>query len=783
MTAALAWIVLPLLLALLSLGCGLLVEVAAGVELPLALVVPTGFAAVVVASQFPPLAAASATAAAPLVVALAIVGFGLSGARLRTLFSGWPLGAAAAVFGSYAAPVALSGAATFAGYIKLDDTATYLAMLDRVESHGRGVAGLAPSTYEATLATSLDYGYPLGSFTPLGVLQRLLNVDAAWLWQPYLAVLGAFLALALYALMKPVIASRPVRAAAAFVAAQPAILYGYALWGGIKELVAALLLVVLCACIRPALEGARLRSVLPLAVSAAALLGALSVGGAIWLTPLAGAVILVYRDRGPVETLRRAAAFVCSTAVLAIPAIVAALEWLGHSGAFTSDTELGNLIRPLGLVQVAGIWPVGDFRRVPADLTTTYVLVAVVALAAAGGVVWTVARRAWEPLLYVAGALVAALALDVAGSPWIAAKALATASPALLAAAAIGVAAVFTTRRFVEGAVVALAIVGGVAWSNVLAYREAWLAPRSRLAELASIGSRYAGQGPALMTEFEPYGARHFLRRLDAEGASELRRDVVPLRSGQPVPPEGYADVDRFSLRPLLVFRTLVLRRSPVESRPPAAYRLVDSRRWYDVWQRSASPPRVLAHLPLGSALDPAAVPSCAHIARLARVPGARRLVGVPREPVQVIGFPATGLPRGWSPGADPGSVDPRASAGFGARIAVPRTGRYGVWVGGSFAGAIAISVDGRPIGDARHQLEWTGQFVEIGAARLAAGSHRLEIRYTVGGWRPGSDALAPFPLGPLAVAPDDPGRLVSVTPDRSRRLCGRRLDWVEAVG
>ena len=37
----------------------------------------------------------------------------------------------------------------------------------------------------------------------------------------------------------------------------------------------------------------------------------------------------------------------------------------------------------------------------------------------------------------------------------------------------------------------------GVLWTNVDAYRGASVAPRARFSELASIGSRYAGQGPA----------------------------------------------------------------------------------------------------------------------------------------------------------------------------------------------------------------------------------------------------------------------------------------------
>ena len=39
------------------------------------------------------------------------------------------------VFAVYAAPVVLSGQATFPGYIKLDDDSTFLANLDRAMQH------------------------------------------------------------------------------------------------------------------------------------------------------------------------------------------------------------------------------------------------------------------------------------------------------------------------------------------------------------------------------------------------------------------------------------------------------------------------------------------------------------------------------------------------------------------------------------------------------------------------------------------------------------------------
>src|SRR5205085_1762385 len=422
--------------------------------------------------------------------------------------------------------------------------------------------------------------------------------------------------------------------------------------------------------------------------------------------------------------------------------------------------ELGNLVGPLRFIQLAGIWPNGDFRRVPHDLAPTHVLVGVVFAAGAGALVWAWLRRSWELLLYATGALLGAVVLFEVGSPWVAGKSLAAASPAfvLLALAAAG--GLAAAGRRIEAAVLAAAVVGGVAWSNVLAYREVWLAPRARLAELESIGKRYAGQGPALMTEFDPYGARHFLRRLDAEGASELRRRIIPLRSNQPLQPLAYADIDRFRLDAIEVYPTLVLRRSPVSSRPPSEYRLVEQRHWYEVWQRRPGAPRILEHLPLGTETDPGAVPSCAAVRRLAAFAGVRRLVAAPRERVAVF---------------------PVAGSSFATRFHAT-AGAYDVWVGGSFLGLVSAAVDGRRVGVARHQLEWTGQYVDLGSVRLGPGEHRLTLSLTTGGWRPGSHGVPPFPLGPVAVAPDAPVRLVSLPPARAASLCGRRLDWIEAV-
>jgi hypothetical protein len=231
----------------------------------------------------------------------------------------------------------------------------------------------------------------------------------------------------------------------------------------------------------------------------------------------------------------------------------------------------------------------------------------------------------------------------------------------------------------------------------VLAFGDVALAPRDQLAELEAIGERFAGQGPALMTEYQPYGARHFLRELDAEGASELRRSLVPLRNGSTVPKGGFADLAAFHPDAVLVYPTLVLRRTPGGSRPPAPYRLVWQRRFYEVWQRPDSIP-VAASEPR----------SCA-------------------QPLNVTG----------------------------GTVAVPTAGRYELWVGGSVRGELTAFVDGRRAGRVRHQLNNQGQHTSLGQIDLAAGSHRVTMRHRLSRFRPGEGGEA-WRTGPLLLAPVD---------------------------
>jgi hypothetical protein len=751
-------------LAGLSLGCGRLLELAVGERLPGPLLLPAGFTVVILAAQFATLTDATAELTAPLVVALAAAGL-LLVPPWRGATRAWPAAAALAAYAVFAAPSVLSGRATFDGYIKLDDTATYFAMTDRVMTHARSLAHLAPSTYEATLATSLSLGYPTGSLMPLGIGHVLLSYDIAWLYQPYLTFLAALLALSLNALLDGLIPGRAPRAGAAFLAAQPAVLFGYALWGGIKELAGAWLLALIAALLPWTLER-RARAAIPLGAAAATLVCVLSLPGGVWLFPaLLAAAALAYL--GPRRALLpKTAVLVAASAVLAVPSFVAAASWLSHLSAFGKESELGNLIGPLSSFQLFGVWLSGDFRVRPHHYLAwaTYILIALVLVAGAIGLWWALQRRSWAlPAYLVTAGLGCAIYVPLS-SPWVGGKTLAMASPAFVAAALAACGAGLAHRRVFEAGILALVIALGVVWSNALQYHKVWLAPRGQLHELETIGNRISRQGPTLMTDYQAYGVRHFLRRADPEGASELRRRFDYLTNGKFLEKGESADIDRLRFDGVLVYRTLVLRRGPAESRPPSVYALAWSGRYYEVWQRPVRPAQtILEHVGLGDANQAAAQPRCSEVLRLAHLPGVSSLATAIRPQAIWLGYP-------------PVSGESRVE------VTLASSGQYAAWLGGDWYGRSSISVDGREVGARRMELNWPGNFTELGTVSLTAGRHVVTIRSERGGWRPGS-AGTPFSYGPAALSAVDTREPVeTVAPGDARSLCGRRLDWVEAL-
>jgi hypothetical protein len=357
-------------------------------------------------------------------------------------------------------------------------------------------------------------------------------------------------------------------------------------------------------------------------------------------------------------------------------------------------------------------------------------------------------------------------------------------APAVLLTALLAARALWASRARAIG-VVAVAIVAlGVLASDALLYHQTRLAPSARYRELASIGERFAGQGPVLRPDFDDY-ALWFLRRMRPQGAGDFH-PPTPL-----VPAPGVSSGYGISLRldqlaPAYVerFPLVLVQRSPFESRPPANYRLAWSGRYYALWRRG--PGMVLAHLPVGSLWHPTGRPSCGEVrglARLAARAGARIAVSEPAATL-IAGVEHAPHPRGWFVGADgPGLLRTRGPGSVTVTVRVPYPGQWSVWLAGSFSRAVAVRVDGRLVGRVADELDYPGFARELGRIGLRAGRARIEIARGGVTLAPGDGS--PAYIGPVALVParaSQSGSTTLLAPARYRAACVSGIDWVEAL-
>ena len=124
------------------------------------------------------------------------------------------------------------------------------------------------------------------------------------------------------------------------------------------------------------------------------MIAVLSASGGVWLLGmLLPASVIVLRRRGTLAAIRGGALVAIAAVALSAPLFVAGGVVPPTSSPVTSDTAKGNLVEPLNWLQLFGVWPEGDFRFEPDDMLVTYVLVAVVALAALTGLAFAWRRR------------------------------------------------------------------------------------------------------------------------------------------------------------------------------------------------------------------------------------------------------------------------------------------------------------------------------------------------------------------------------------------------------
>ena len=797
---AVAWLLFPLMLLAVCLGCGLAVERAAGWQLAGSLLPSLGLTLVIVAATLTTEHDATASLTTPLVVVLALVGYAVSWRRLRELRPDcWALVVGLGVFAICAAPVVLSGNATFLGYFLLNDAAVHFSLINQLLGHGHSLGSLPLSSYSETVRVYMSSSYPTGADVAVGAVRPLVGQDIAWIFQPYLAVIMALGAVTVHELLDGVVRSRPLRAACGFVAGQAGLLYAFYLEASIKEVATTWLItltvVLVFATLRRRLT---LRGFAPVLVATVAGLDVLDLAVAPWIGPPLAVLVVAsaWRSRGSLRRLRAISrprlALALGSAVVVVAALAAPI--VGKVSTFfsvaqavlTNNAGLGNLIAPLPRWEMVGIWPAGDFRVVPlAHVRGTYALIGVAIASGVLGTIWMIRTRSFPPLVLVLGNCMAAAYLLTRASPYASAKVMMIFSLTAVLAAMLGAVAINDSGRRIEGWLLAAVIAGGVLWTNALAYHDASIAPRPRFAELAAIGSRYSGQGPTFYNLQDEFGA--YLLRNAAPIDPALEAQPVP-RPGLPArtPAQGRLPWDPDDLDPAYAqsFKLMVLGRSPRVSRPPADFRLAHQGKYYDVWQRTSAP-RVLAHVALGTSLYPGSIPSCkvvrATAAQATREHARLAYVERPRVPTliptQAIRPPDWGLVSG-----DPYGLIPRQQAGaVTGTVPIKQGGRYQVWLEASLAQPVRVIVNGRHVGTLGYELGPPGQFVPLGKVSLEPGRSSIQIVRPGDDFRPGNGSTGL--LGPLMLVPDrSPPTVSQIAPQQARSLCGRTLDWLEIV-
>ena len=278
---------------------------------------------------------------------------------------------------------------------------------------------------------------------------------------------------------------------------------------------------------------------------------------------------------------------------------------------------------------------------------------------------------------------------------------------------------------------------------------------------------------------------RHFLRESDPQGASELRRRPDPAAHRATLASSATPTWTSFGSR--ACWRSgrwsCAARRYRAGRRPPTGW---SSRgRWYDVWQRPETGFPAVARAP--AARQPASRPPPGRAARRSgdwpvwrdRAGAWSRRCAHRRS---LLDATAADRPGDWRSGRRGLRAVVPASAGtLAGTVRLRHGGRYEVWVGGSFRRLVDVTAGARHFRD-RHQLNHAGQWVPLGTA---------DLRRATPPWRsptttPTCMRAAASPrsrLGPLRSRRRMRGQaLLQVSPRRARSLCGRRLDWIEAV-
>jgi hypothetical protein len=776
-----------------SLGCGLALERVLRIRIANGLLLPLGLCVSIVLIMPGYTAGAGAGLAIALLAVVAVAGlvFARDGLPAR-LNPGWPGLAGIGVYVLYMLPVIAHGHWTWSGYDFVNDSGFEMLLAEHIKGFGATLGNIPETSEREFLNSYLSSGYPLGTQALLGTFSGLTDTSVAVLYQGFISALAAIAAISLASLSSRLLGGWRA-ALAAFVAVAANLTFQYALQGGIKEIG---LLATLCATAALAREAMSLTrpyaAAVLVAVGAAAALATYNAVAVPYLGAIALflALGLVFAKRVAIGRawLGPTAVGLGLTAALAVPTLITlrtffSVAQAGQGASGVGATQFGQLLRPLPLSQISGVWLAGEYRfpviPEPAATLTVIATVAIFALILPG-VLWALRRRDSGPLLFVGAIALVLLIVFPRVSPYAQGKLLAIGGPAALLGALVALLAV-RGRLAPVALLLTAALAAAVIASDVLAYSWDHVAPTRRIEAIERTGDHFKGEGLVLWNEFEEY-AKFFARAAKISVPFEaLTPQQVQLR----IPRYFYGlyfDLDEELLSFVEGYPIIVTRRSPSASRPPANYSLAYQNQFYLGW-RKQSRPQVLRHLPLQELYSPTQPVACPKLgAMVAHAPKGTELVAA--VPPELSYFePLFSRDRSYGWGLDPaehGAVLPNLPGHASGQLGV-RGGRYGVWVQGDFPRRVYVSVDGRLVGSVSG-ANTPGQWLKAATIKLAPGKHRVEVFRKAGRDHLGPGEWGIGTIGATALQREAPEQLRTLAVGRWRTLCGKRLDWVELV-
>jgi hypothetical protein len=547
----------------------------------------------------------------------------------------------------------------------------------------------------------------------------------------------------------------------------------------------------------PAGAVARLRFALPYLALAGGIFFAYSFAGLAWPIAILALWSLTLPEVRAALAPRTLLSFLLRPATLVAVALLAAfglaVTLVGPFGFVHTFNKVAgaNTYGPVSPVEALGVWPASNYRLdAPGGAQLTGLAGAISMLAVTVGAAWWVRRRQ----LAVPIGLAACAALYLASLPssgdYSQAKALMIAAPLAMLVAIRPLLAEFPTRRRAENAtpapvsgpsagawrfgwaLLAIAFVGGAAYSSLLVLRDAPVGPPGHGAELRAFLPTLKGK-PVLYAGQDRYAAYELM---GADTHVPIVEFVDPEVSPNPEKPfdtgDAYSpiDFDSFSAGTLDRVPYVITGRAAWNSEAPPNFRRIDATPSFLLWERTGSTPPDRHVLLEGT--DAAARAGCVS-------PEIRILLASPGR-ASLFPAPAIAPKSRWAPGD---VLGPGESAS--QPIELP-AGRWRLSLQYFSPFELSLSAPGF-----RHELEPAldgqrpntislandGQFWPVGELVSRGGRVRLSI-----------DAAEPSTLQSLSgyAGKAQLGNLVAV-PARPRRLvplaaaCDGWIDWYES--